>query len=100
MKPPRSPLYLARETFRRRRTMDAARLLPVLGVFLFLLPRLWDGGDGGGAQTAREGLYIFAVWAGLIVAAAALARWLTPAPEADDRRDPAARAAPHDAPDG
>ena len=87
MKAPEQPLYLARESYRRRRTMDAARLLPVVGVFLFLLPRLWDAPEGtveaaDGAATASEGLYLFGVWAGLILAALLLARRLAPAPEA------------------
>ena len=31
MKPPRAPLFLERETYRRRRIMDGARILPVAG---------------------------------------------------------------------
>jgi len=67
-------LYLERRTYRQRRRMDAARLLPLLGVVLFLMPLLWA--TGGGAATARGGMYIFAIWAGLIVVAAWLSRWL------------------------
>jgi len=73
MKP---PLYLARDSFRRRRAMDAARLLPFVGIFLFALPMLWGTAEDPGAATAREGLYLFAVWAGLILAAGLLARVL------------------------
>ncbi|WP_242511854.1 hypothetical protein, partial [Rhodobaculum claviforme] len=84
MTPPRPALYLARAGYRRRRAMDAARLLPFVGIFLLLLPRLW--GEGAvdappGAATAREGVYLFVVWAGLVVAAAVLARWLRPVAE-------------------
>ena len=82
MKPPRQPLYLARESYRRRRAMDAARILPVLGIFLFALPRLWGAEAGPGEETAREGIYLFAVWGGLIVAAALLGRWLAPSLDA------------------
>ncbi|MGY6411309.1 MAG: hypothetical protein ACXIUV_09835 [Alkalilacustris sp.] len=78
MKPPRQPLYLARESYRRRRAMDAARILPVLGIFLFALPRLWGADAGPGEETAGEGLYLFTVWAGLILAAALLGRLLAP----------------------
>lgn len=84
MKTPERPVYLARESYRRRRTMDAARLLPVLGVFLFLLPRLWTTGGPTGGATASEGLYVFGVWAGLILAAVVLARRLAPGPEGED----------------
>ena len=73
MKP---PVYLARGSYRRRRIMDAARLLPFVGVFLFALPMLWGSEESPGATTAREGLYLFAVWAGLILAAGVLARFL------------------------
>jgi len=48
--------------------MDAARLLPVLGAFLFFLPALWRPGATG-HSTAVDGVYLFAVWAILIVIA-------------------------------
>lgn len=84
MTPPPQPLYLARESFRRRRAMDAARLLPFLGVFLFAVPRLWRSDAASGAATAGEGLYLFAVWGGLIVAAAVLSRGLAGSLDAAD----------------
>lgn len=67
----RTPLYLERETYRRRRIMDGARVLPVLAFVLILLPVLWTP---SGMGTADEALYLFAVWLGLIVVAAALSR--------------------------
>ncbi|MEL6170127.1 MAG: hypothetical protein AAFR35_15680 [Pseudomonadota bacterium] len=67
------PLFLARRTYRRRRLMDAARLLPVLGLFIFLLPLVW----GEALGTARAGLALVAAWVFLIVLAGALARALT-----------------------
>lgn len=69
MKSPPRPLFLARRIYRERRLMDAARVLPVPGAFLFLLPLVWQAGPGEGAGTARIGLYLFVVWAGLIGAA-------------------------------
>lgn len=64
------PLFLARETYRRRRLMDAARFLPFLGIFLFLVPALW-------AMDTGEGLvYLFGVWAVLIAVAWAISRRL------------------------
>lgn len=71
MRPPVEPLFLARRTYRRRRLMDALRLLPWLGAALFGLPLLW-----GDPTTAHGLLYLFAVWAVLIVLSAALVRRL------------------------
>lgn len=78
LKRPRRPLFLARQSYRRRRMMDASRLLPFLGFFLFLLPILWHPAETAEADTARGEVYVFAVWFGLILAAFILARWLAP----------------------
>lgn len=87
MKPPR-PLFLARAAYRRRRLRDAARLLPVFGVFLVLLPILWTP-VAADRDTATDGIYLFAVWFLLIVVAALFARPLRreiegPAPAVED----------------
>ena len=75
-------LFLERHSYRRRRLSDAARLLPIVGAALFLIPLLWpdagdgvvdgggDGGSNGAVPTSLATLYIFGVWAGLIVVAA------------------------------
>nr|WP_275116143.1 hypothetical protein [Aliiroseovarius subalbicans] len=68
-------MFLARQNYRRRRLADAARLLPVLGGLLFLLPIL--GTSTGAITTAGGGLFVFSVWVALIVVAAFLARRLT-----------------------
>ena len=65
------PLFLARQSYRRRRVEDAARLLPILGVILFLLP-LMVGGDIGPVRLA----YVFSAWFLLILSAMLLARHL------------------------
>ncbi|MCA8882605.1 MAG: hypothetical protein KDA50_02440 [Rhodobacteraceae bacterium] len=71
-----SDLYLARQTYRRRRIRDGSRLLPVFGTFLFMLPLLWENGSDGGAMTlAQKTIYLFLVWFLLAGAAAVLARW-------------------------
>ncbi|MGB5557463.1 MAG: hypothetical protein WBN04_05565 [Paracoccaceae bacterium] len=75
MKPLR-PLFLARHGYRRRRIMDAARVLPVLGAFLFFVPLLWTGESGGEASTRVGVVYLFAIWLGLIVAALFLSLYL------------------------
>lgn len=87
MRRPRRPLFLAPDSYRRRRLMDAARMLPVAGAFLFLLPILWRP-SGSGHGTAFEGIYLFAVWAGLILAAMILARPLYAAGEGEASADP------------
>ncbi len=66
---PKPPVFLARSSYRLRRAMDAARMLPVIGAILFLLPLLWHGGY------TRQGIvFLFLVWLGLIIVAAALSR--------------------------
>lgn len=68
----RPPLFLARQGYRRRRLEDMARLLPLAGLALFLIPVL-DARDGLGAALL---IYVFAAWFGLIAASAWLARRL------------------------
>ncbi len=70
-----SPVFLQREVYRARRRADAARLLPILGACLFALPLLWRG-EAGEVSTSRAMLYLFGVWALLILAAGLLARRL------------------------
>lgn len=87
----RSPVFLARRGYRLRRIRDAARLLPVAGAFLFLLPILWGPAEGEHRVTATDGIYIFVVWLGLILVAAQLSRHLrddheTPPGGEDGRR--------------
>ncbi|MFT3689338.1 hypothetical protein [Paenirhodobacter sp.] len=74
------PLFLARRSYRRRRMMDAARLLPILGTILVFVPLYWRPQPGTGAT----GVYLFAVWSGLILAAFGLARGLAPALDAEE----------------
>ena len=68
MKPPRQPVFVAPRIYRSRRLRDAARFVPVLGAVLMLLPMLWAPEPDGARSTARDGIYVFAIWAGLIVA--------------------------------
>jgi hypothetical protein len=70
------PLFLPRARYRRRRLRDAARLLPLFGGFLFLLPILWSPATTEGRDTAPDGIFLFMVWAGLVVAAGLLSRHL------------------------
>lgn len=70
-------LFLERRTYRRNRLQDAARLMPVLGAFLFFGPVFiltTNAGVGGG--TGGWLIYFLAIWLLLIAIAAVLARAL------------------------
>ena len=70
-------VFLERRSYRRRRMMDALRLLPILGVLLWMLPLFWPSSPRAGAGTipmSTAVIYVFAVWIVLIAAAFALWR--------------------------
>ena len=71
------PTFLDPESYRGRRLQDAARVVPILGCVLFLLPVLWLAPAGQEGRTATIFVYIFVVWALLILAAAGLSRGLS-----------------------
>jgi len=81
MTPPRGAVFLERGTYRRRRVMDGARILPVAGFVLILLPVLWSYENG--SNVAAEAVYLFVLWCVLIILAAILARSLRPALKRD-----------------
>lgn len=72
----RAPLFLRPAHYRLRRRRDAARLLPVLGGFLFLLPILWAPARSFERDTAPDGIFLFLAWGGLIILAFVIARSL------------------------
>jgi len=83
---PPEPVFLERQSYRRRRLSDAARLMPVVGLVLLILPILW----ADRATTAGGIVYIFTVWAGLIAATRLISRRLTdfdPFDEASETRN-------------
>lgn len=84
----RAPLFLPRPDYRLRRLVDAARLLPLFGGFLWLMPILWGPGETAARDTGPDGIYLFVVWAVLIGVAALLAPGLANA--ADDGAAPLA----------
>lgn len=79
MRPSERTIFLERQTYRRRRLIDAARLLPVFGMLIFAFPVLWARDSG----TASGVLYLFGAWLVLIVFAFVLARRLRQS-EGDD----------------
>ena len=62
--PRRMPQFVERQTFRRRRMVDAACGLPFLGLVLWWLPLLWRGTDEP-VPTSQALIYIFSVWVAL-----------------------------------
>ncbi|MFB9151167.1 hypothetical protein [Roseovarius ramblicola] len=75
MSPERVSVFLARRSYRRRRMADAARLLPLAGGVLLCVPLLWQGA-GGGARTVAALIYVFGLWAALVVVSALVSRHL------------------------
>jgi len=70
--------FLERQTYRRNRLQDAARLLPVLGAVLIFSPLFIRGTDtiapdgAEGTGTPEWLVYYFVIWLGLIVLTAAV----------------------------
>ena len=89
------PLFLERRSYRQRRLLDAARLLPVLGALLWLVPLLWpqahvqpglQTGEGAvtGVTTSAAIIYIFGIWACLAAAALVLSLVIRDRTDSDD----------------
>lgn len=80
---PKSP-YLDVKSYRRKRLIDMARLLPIFGgiLIVFPLPLLFVNDDLTTDATPMA-LYLFGVWIGLILLALIFARLLRD-PTADD----------------
>lgn len=81
-----TPVFLERRSYRRRRMMDALRLLPIAGVFLWMLPVLWPTPADGPAAPETVALstaatYVFMVWLALIASAFSLWSLLRARPE-------------------
>lgn len=79
-----APVFLARKSYRRRRMTDAARLLPVVGVFLILLPVLWQPASTAAPDTGYGVAYLFIVWTVLIIAARVISHFVAGEADASD----------------
>ena len=86
MKPKASALFLARSLYRKRRLSDAAKLLPIFGAVLLLLPLLWVHQSAPERSSiATNWVYLFIVWSFLILAAACLAKSLNKFEDGNDK---------------
>lgn len=83
MRRPRGPVFLERRSYRQRRLRDAARMLPLLGAVLWLLPLLF-GMDGESPKTSEAMLYVFGVWVVMALAALGLSLRLDTEPGPGD----------------
>lgn len=88
----RDPVFLERKSYRQRRLMDAVRLLPLLGLALWMVPLMWSlPQETGEPMPIGAALrYIFGVWAVMVLAGWALWR--------RTRNIAAPQAAPQDTP--
>ncbi len=71
----RKPIFLERKGYRQRRMMDAVRLVPFVGLGLWLIPLMWPREDIAGTEGLAMSAvlsYIFAVWLILIILCAVL----------------------------
>jgi hypothetical protein len=82
---PRDPVFLERDVYRRKRLIDAIRVLPIAAALLMLVPAIMIGGaSDANASTAWRGLYFFFLWSVLIMVAAFLVRRLGRDPADED----------------
>ncbi|CUJ12609.1 hypothetical protein TA5114_00723 [Cognatishimia activa] len=70
MRPPAQTVFLERQTYRRRRLIDLIKILPLIGLVLWLVPLLWPTEGAEQVSSANATIYIFAIWFVLIVAKA------------------------------
>ncbi len=78
-RPAAPSVFLERSSYRRRRLMDAQRLLPVLGLILWMVPLLWPtpaDTDAEPVLMSEAIYYVFGVWVFLIVLGAVMWRQL------------------------
>jgi|SaaInlStandDraft_1057018.scaffolds.fasta_scaffold59412_3 ACR3 family arsenite efflux pump ArsB len=71
--------FLEQSRYRQRRMMDALRLLPVLGLLLWLFPIFWPTGlnvsnNNDPVSTSSAVIYVFLVW-GILILLSSILRW-------------------------
>ncbi|MDF3350577.1 hypothetical protein HKX17_10275 [Sulfitobacter sp. KE34] len=91
---PRRPIFLEKRGYRQRRMMDAVRLLPFLGLMLWMVPLLWPVPAASPDPTAPTIpmsvalRYLFGVWALLILGTWALWRRTRDVASGEDAAQP------------
>ncbi|MEQ9695502.1 hypothetical protein [Shimia sp. SDUM112013] len=70
----RSPVFLERQSYRRRRLIDSIRMLPLIGALLWFIPVLWPTGPVSVISTSQAIIYLFGCWLALIVLGLTFAR--------------------------
>lgn len=83
MRGPRSSVFLERQTYRRRRLVDWIKMLPLIGMVLWLVPLLWPTEGENKVSSADAIIYMFAIWFILVLAKAISARALRGAQSSD-----------------
>ncbi|MDQ7071151.1 MAG: hypothetical protein Q9M48_10515 [Rhodobacterales bacterium] len=86
MSEPSRSVFLERQTYRRRRLMDAARMLPIVGILLWALPLLWPQDPEQAVTTSGAMRYIFGIWVLLVALSLWLSRRLKDTAETDASR--------------
>lgn len=84
--PDQSNVFLERSVYRRRRLIDAIRILPAFAAVFFLVPLVWGGEEpdaAGHVETANAMIYLFGVWIAVIILAALAGYFLTSDRQAD-----------------
>ena len=81
-----TPVFLERQSYRRRRLIDLIRMMPLIGALLWAVPLLWQSGADSTMPTSKAIIYLFAVWLGMVVSGAVLARLLKKAEDQDPDR--------------
>ena len=96
--PVKAGSFLERRSYRRRRMTDGLRLLPVFGLWLFMVPMLWPGAaaslTGSAVSMSSALIYIFAVWFALILLCGQLSVSQAQDTDSDERKGPPGAGAP------
>ncbi len=79
--------FLERGSYRQRRFRDAARLLPILAAVLMVLPLMWPRENADESLTSSGVVYLFGLWALLVVLAFVLSKVLRFSDPADGPTD-------------
>lgn len=83
MTPAKGQIFLERSNYKMRRIVDAMRILPFFGGFMWVIPLIW-GDDAQNHTTSSKMIYIFAVWVLLVFMNFLLSYFLHHANAGDD----------------